>query len=163
MSDEGDSVSINPNHDWTTNVAVSSIESTYPQIGTLSSISVLSRNGLGADGGRVTSLLIRGTAGSATVSGGDNVRSAFGLKSDWFTVSAPFVLNKPIVGMASTPSGNGYWLVASDGGLFSFGDAHFFGSTGSMPLNKPIVGMASTPSGNGYWLVASDEIGRAHV
>ena len=65
-------------------------------------------------------------------------------------------LNRPIVGMASTPSGNGYWLVASDGGIFSFGDATFHGSTGSITLNRPIVGMASTPSGNGYWLVASD-------
>jgi hypothetical protein len=58
--------------------------------------------------------------------------------------------------MAPTPSGNGYWLVASDGGMFPFGDAGFFGSTGAMHLNKPIVGMAPTPSGNGYWLVASD-------
>jgi ribosomal protein L24E len=58
--------------------------------------------------------------------------------------------------MAATPSGNGYWFVASDGGIFSFGDAKFFGSTGAIKLNKPIVGMASTPSGNGYWLVASD-------
>ena len=65
-------------------------------------------------------------------------------------------LNQPIVGMASTPSGNGYWLVASDGGIFSYGDAGFFGSTGGTKLNQPIVGMASTPSGNGYWLVASD-------
>ncbi|HWD07892.1 MAG TPA: hypothetical protein VHA57_02240, partial [Actinomycetota bacterium] len=53
-------------------------------------------------------------------------------------------------------SGNGYWLVASDGGLFSYGDAAFHGSTGGMTINKPVVGMASTPSGNGYWLVASD-------
>jgi photosystem II stability/assembly factor-like uncharacterized protein len=65
-------------------------------------------------------------------------------------------LNKPIVGMASTPDGGGYWLVASDGGIFSFGDAGFHGSTGGSPLNKPIVGMASTPDGGGYWLVASD-------
>ena len=50
----------------------------------------------------------------------------------------------------------GYWLVASDGGIFNYGDAGFFGSTGSLHLNKPIVGMAATPSGNGYWLVASD-------
>ena len=41
------------------------------------------------------------------------------------------------------PSGNGYWLVASDGGIFSYGDAGFFGSTGH-PLNKPMVGMMST-------------------
>ena len=58
--------------------------------------------------------------------------------------------------MAATPSGHGYWLVASDGGIFSFGDASFFGSTGGLQLNAPIVGMAATPSGHGYWLVASD-------
>jgi hypothetical protein len=51
---------------------------------------------------------------------------------------------------------SGYWLVASDGGIFSYGTAHFFGSTGGMHLNQPIVGMARTPSGNGYWLVATD-------
>src|SRR5205807_1611882 len=50
----------------------------------------------------------------------------------------------------------GYWLVASDGGIFTFGDAKFYGSTGSLRLNKPVVGMAPTPSGKGYWLVASD-------
>jgi hypothetical protein len=53
-------------------------------------------------------------------------------------------------------SAGGYWLVASDGGIFAFGDARFFGSTGDIRLNKPIVGMAPTPSGEGYWLVASD-------
>ena len=47
-------------------------------------------------------------------------------------------------------------MVASDGGIFSFGDAGFHGSTGNITLNKPIVGMAATPSGNGYWMVASD-------
>ncbi|HEY1651595.1 MAG TPA: hypothetical protein VGG09_06900 [Acidimicrobiales bacterium] len=55
-----------------------------------------------------------------------------------------------------TPDGNGYWLVASDGGIFTYGDAGFFGSRGGQPLNKPIVGMAATPTGLGYWLVASD-------
>jgi streptogramin lyase len=50
----------------------------------------------------------------------------------------------------------GYRLVASDGGIFAFGDAGFFGSTGGMVLARPIVGMAATPSGRGYWLVASD-------
>jgi hypothetical protein len=58
--------------------------------------------------------------------------------------------------MAATPDGGGYWLVASDGGIFTFGDAAFFGSTGALRLNQPIVGMAATPDGGGYWLVASD-------
>ena len=50
----------------------------------------------------------------------------------------------------------GYWLVASDGGIFPFGSAGGFGSTGGTHLNQPIVGMAPTPSGRGYWLVAGD-------
>jgi hypothetical protein len=65
-------------------------------------------------------------------------------------------LNKPVVGIESTSDQGGYWLVASDGGIFSYGDALFHGSTGAMTLNKPIVGMASTPDGQGYWLVAAD-------
>ncbi|MGH9018923.1 MAG: virginiamycin B lyase family protein, partial [Acidimicrobiales bacterium] len=51
----------------------------------------------------------------------------------------------------------GYWLDASDGGIFSFGDGvPFFGSAGGIRLNKPVVGMAATPDGHGYWEVASD-------
>ena len=71
------------------------------------------------------------------------------------TESGIWILH-PLVGMASTWSGHGYWLVASDGGVFSYGDARFLGSTGSIQLNQPIVGMAATPDGGGYWLVASD-------
>jgi hypothetical protein len=52
--------------------------------------------------------------------------------------------------------GQGYWMVASDGGIFAFGDAKFAGSAGNQALNKPIVAMAPTPSGLGYWMVASD-------
>jgi hypothetical protein len=58
--------------------------------------------------------------------------------------------------MSATPSGSGYWLVASDGGVFAYGDAGFYGSAGATPLNQPIVGMSATSDGKGYWLVASD-------
>ena len=50
----------------------------------------------------------------------------------------------------------GYRSVASDGGIFTYGDATFEGSHGGSHLNAPIVGMAATPDGAGYWLVASD-------
>ena len=65
-------------------------------------------------------------------------------------------LNAPIVGMAPTPDGAGYWMVGSDGGVYASGDAQFYGSTGNLHLNKPIVGMAATPDGKGYWFVGSD-------
>ena len=92
---------------------------------------------------------------------------SYGDASFWGSTGS-LKLNKPIVGMAATPyvpgaggapaspAGLGYWLVASDGGIFSYGDATFHGSTGSLKLNQPIVGMAPTPDGKGYWLVASD-------
>jgi hypothetical protein len=65
-------------------------------------------------------------------------------------------VNSPIVTAAATHDGNGMWLVGADGGIYSFGDAHFYGSTGSLQLQGPIVGMAPTPDGKGYWLVALD-------
>jgi hypothetical protein len=50
---------------------------------------------------------------------------------------------------------NGYQTVASDGGIFAFGQ-DFCGSTGNLSLNKPVVGMTAVPGGGGYWEVASD-------
>jgi hypothetical protein len=62
----------------------------------------------------------------------------------------------PVVGIASTPDGGGYWIARSDGAVSAFGDAVDDGSMFGVPLNKPIVGIASTPDGRGYWLVAAD-------
>ena len=64
-------------------------------------------------------------------------------------------INKPIVGIAADRATGGYWLVASDGGVFGF-NAPFRGSTGGVTLNKPVVGIASGTNSNGYYLVASD-------
>jgi beta-lactamase class A len=61
-----------------------------------------------------------------------------------------------MVGVASTPSGHGYWVVASDGGVFTFGDAHFYGTTSTRQLDAPIAAIAATPDGHGYWLAAAD-------
>lgn len=68
-------------------------------------------------------------------------------------------LDAPIVGIAPTSSGRGYWLTAADGGMFSFGDAEFHGSVPEVlpagtDLAAPIVG--TVPQGFGYLLVAVD-------
>jgi hypothetical protein len=53
-------------------------------------------------------------------------------------------------------AGGGYWLDAADGGVFSFGNATYYGSMGGKHLNAPVVAMAATPDGRGYWLVGAD-------
>ena len=62
---------------------------------------------------------------------------------------------QPAAAAANSPT-PAYWLVASDGGIFSFGGAPYYGSTGGTVLNKPVVGMAATSDRGGYYLVASD-------
>ena len=64
------------------------------------------------------------------------------------------VLNKSVVGVATTPDGGGYWLDAADGGIFSFGDAKFWGSTGSLHLNAHPVQHLQREHGAGLdrWL-----------
>jgi hypothetical protein len=51
---------------------------------------------------------------------------------------------------------DGYDLVGSDGGIFTFGDAPFYGSTGSLKLQRPVTGITPTSDHGGYWLVGSD-------
>jgi hypothetical protein len=60
----------------------------------------------------------------------------------------------PCTPPAGTPMG--YRLVASDGGIFTYGNLPFCGSTGAIRLNQPVVGMAGTSDGGGYWMVARD-------
>jgi hypothetical protein len=62
-------------------------------------------------------------------------------------------LNAPVQSLVPDPDSRGYWLVASDGGVFAF-DAPFRGSMGSVRLNKPVTGMV--PYGNGYLMVGED-------
>ena len=62
-------------------------------------------------------------------------------------------LNAPVMSLVPDRDNVGYWLVARDGGVFSF-DAQFLGSMGATRLNKPVTGMVR--HGNGYLMVAED-------
>ncbi|HUD06182.1 MAG TPA: hypothetical protein VMR18_04695 [Candidatus Saccharimonadales bacterium] len=59
----------------------------------------------------------------------------------------------PLVDMAPTPNGEGYWLEASDGVVSKFGNAKNYGSAGEYLVQSDFVGMAPTPNGEGYWQV----------
>ncbi len=153
--DAGDAVCItgacNPYHSYTVSIPVSAITGRFPQIGTLVSVDVSQRNGLGDFGGRVLQVSLEGSAQTVSLTG--NVFAADfasdGLNgsalSNWFSVEG-----QPSGGIA------GYWLVASDGGIFSYGSAGFQGSMGGRFLDAPMVGMAATADHGGYWTVASD-------
>ena len=85
--------------------------------------------------------------------------AAAATQSFTLTVNAPAAPTPPASSpppASPPPATHGYWLVGSDGGIFSFGTAGFHGSTGSIHLQRPIVGITPTADRNGYWLVASD-------
>ena len=67
---------------------------------------------------RAVRLLMSGLTVAALISGVISVPAA---SAETATVTT----NSPIVGIAGTPDGRGYWEVASDGGVFSFGTAGF--------------------------------------
>jgi hypothetical protein len=91
----------------------------------------------------------------ATAAGGDNWGTAAGEVS--FDVPAtppPSTTARPPT--VAPIAQHGYWLVGGDGGIFTFGAARFFGSTGNLTLQRPVVGITPTATRDGYWLVASD-------
>jgi hypothetical protein len=99
------------------------------------------------------SVTLASSSAVATTNPEPNSVQAFGSAPQLGSSSA---LRAGVVGIANDPTRHGYWLVGADGGVFAFGQAAFFGSTGSDHLNAPIVGMAASPTGRGYWLVGAD-------
>jgi len=106
--DLGDATASNPNHDWTASVTTSAVQSAFPSVGTLQSVTVTGRNGLGDLGGRVTQMVLTGTAGPLTITG-DQFEYALGLKSDWFAI-ANGGANGTVWDVGTDPVGGGYGI-----------------------------------------------------
>jgi hypothetical protein len=66
----------------------------------------------------------------------------YSFATPFFGPGSPLSPARPVIGIGATSSGDGYRLVGSDGGLFAFGDARFFGSVGGKPLVAPVVGLS---------------------
>ena len=100
--------------------------------------------------------------------------SSYGYVCQTTNVTPPTTVTQTVTATGTAPSGppvtsqssapaiatvqpsHGYWLVGSDGGIFSFGSAQFYGSTGNLVLQRPVVGIVPTADRGGYWLDASD-------
>lgn len=102
----------------------------------------------------IVAAALLGAVGVARAADGPTVEPLAG--SPHFGDLSGVELVDEVVAVAEAPGGNGYWMAASDGGVFAFGEAPFHGSIGGFVLDEPVVGMASTPDGDGYWLVATD-------
>jgi len=95
----------------------------------------------------------------AVVSGRADVFAAGGEPSHSYTFGANgtyvffCTLHENMFGVVSTP---GYRLASSNGGVFTFGAADFFGSKGASPPASPIVAAPATFDNQGYWLVTAD-------
>ena len=83
----------------------------------------------------------------------DGTVSSFGTTP---AVTPPAPVGSPVIEIASTPSGAGYWVTTAAGHVLRAGDAMTFGDLGNVALNGPILAMAPTASGRGYYLVGSD-------
>jgi peptidoglycan hydrolase-like amidase len=214
VPDDGDAVSINPNHHWTAQVSYTAIQNAWPQIGTFTGFGgATSDPGHPYDFpfGRVDTIILDGTSDPSglSVPGAEFFTDleADGVLSDLFTVTsnsggevnitgqgwghgigmgqygalgyaigqdnnegnftyqqivshyyAPATLSTlaNVTTLGASGGVGGYWIDASDGGVFSFGNAHFFGSMGGKPLNQAMVGMVGTHDAQGYWTVAAD-------
>lgn len=208
VADDGDGLSGNTNHHWTTSVSDQTVQNAWPSIGTFNGIISATTDPGQPNGfpyGRLRSVTLTGSSGSTTIPGTEFYVD-LGLKSDLMTIDAvPGQLNitgqgwghgigmgqwgalgyaigqdngngnwtytqivnhyyapaqlqtlSNITQVGGSSGVGGYWVNATDGGVFSFGNAQFHGSTGGMRLNKPVVGIAATHDANGYWEVASD-------
>ena len=110
-------------------------------------------NGLICDGPLTESPPLKATC-SFDFPAGTYVVTAQLMHGDLEGLAAPTPV--PIINEYVQPPAHGYWLVGSDGGVFTFGSAAFYGSTGANKLQRPVVGITPTADDAGYWLVASD-------
>jgi hypothetical protein len=111
------------------------------------------------DFGSTSATVVSATATSATVTvpaGSGTVTVSASSLAGISTQTARFTYPTPPPPPAPPAPQHGYWLVGSDGGIFTFGSAQFYGSTGSLRLQRPVVGIVPTEDRGGYWLDASD-------
>jgi SpoIID/LytB domain protein len=76
----------NPVHSWRIRITQGQLGTAFPQAGTVRSVEVRTRNGLGEWGGRVEQVVISGTRGTVTTTGAA-FRTALGLRSDWWKIT----------------------------------------------------------------------------
>lgn len=165
VEDLGDNTAANPNRSWTAAFSKADVANRLG-LASISGIRVTQRNGLGADGGRVVQVVFDTSSGQRSFTG-NQVRSALGLKSDWFSVSFTAssqtrafaqALYIDILGRQGDPGGIENWSNAVTAGADRFGVAYGFAGSSerfSQWVNTTYVlalHRGADPGGANTWL-----------
>jgi SpoIID/LytB domain protein len=163
VPDTGDGVSGNSHHNWSATVT-----NHWPQVGTMTSITVTHRNGLGTWGGRAVTVVVHGTGGSVTLTAAQFVAatSGTGVQSNWFS-------NPAVSGGAATLQGHGWghgigmgqwgalgYAIGEDNGQGNWTYqqivGHYYGPATLGNLSGPPAPVEASGGIGGYWLSAAD-------
>lgn len=157
----------NPVHAWKATISPAAVQERYPAVGQLRRIRVTGRDGNGEWGGRITSVVLEGVSGSgaptSVTTTGPALRSALGLRSEWWTVRAgaiqlkwmelggsSSVVGDPVSGEYAVPGG-----VAQD---FTRGRIYWSPATGAKEVHGGIAQRYLDAGGPGaLGLPVSDE------
>jgi stage II sporulation protein D len=156
QKDPYDQFAANPVHDWTATIDAARLERTYPSLGRLRRVQVVSRDGNGDWDGRVTTILLDGTEKDVTVSG-DAFRSMLGLRSTWFTIDpTPIMRRWQRLGANHSPLGavrtREYAVGAGSTQRFQRGRIYYSRSTGARELYGAVLGTYRSMRGVHSWL-----------
>jgi hypothetical protein len=124
---------------------------TQPDSGTALTWGPDSAHLLGTGGTELGVIAVMNLQGQVTQSTGIS-----GEDPSWIRVQGTPGPGSLVVDLDVAPTGSGYQMTASDGGILSYGQSTFYGSMAETKLNRPIVAATFTPDGRGYWEVASD-------
>lgn len=163
VQDLGDATPSNTRHNWQVGLDRARIESSFG-LGSLQSLAVTSRNGLGEDGGRVLMVRLVFSGGTRDVTGND-FRSRFGLFSDWFSfrdraADRRFVAKAylDLLGRPADDGGLDFWTeVVGREGRQAFTRGLVFSPSCEWPrrvvndLYVDILGRPADPGGLAYW------------
>lgn len=163
VPDDGDATPGNPNHNWSTTIARTTVEATYSGgRGQLQDLCVIARNGLGADGGRVLTVRLTFSGGVVDVAG-DDFRYDLGLKSDWFSPPPCGVgryidrVSQIFTGQSASGSTTNAWTSPVQAGnragfTYSLAVSDAWAGYEVDQLYQRVFGRAADPAGRAYWV-----------
>jgi SpoIID/LytB domain protein len=143
QADPYDAFDDNPMHTWKVTVDVSALERAHPEVGRLVDLRVSSRDGHGSWGGRVQQIVLRGSDGTAYLTG-DDFRWQYGLRSTWFAIApTPIIERWRHIGAAKSsvgrPRSGEYGLVDGSAQKFAHGRIFWSRASGAREMLGPVL------------------------